>query len=224
MQQLKQRGFHNLHIWSRGVDCSLFHPGYNKEAFRKKYNITAPYILSYVGRIAPEKDINTLRTLIQTTIKERENDIHWLIAGDGPLAEELREAVPSAVTFTGYLQGEQLAEAYACSDMMVFPSATETFGNVVLESLACGTPVIGANAGGVKNIITEGKTGFLCEPKNPDSFLSSVYTLLDNKEMRTEMQIAAKSYAVAKSWDEIFNDLIMQYEDTLQQNKTELLA
>ena len=94
------------------------------------------------------------------------NDIHWLIAGDGPLATSLREAVPKTnVTFTGYLQGVDLAEAYACSNMMVFPSATETFGNVVLESLACGTPVIGANSGGVKNIITDGKTGVLCPQK-----------------------------------------------------------
>ena len=94
------------------------------------------------------------------------SDIHWLIAGDGPLATSLREAVPKTnITFTGYLQSADLAEAYACSNIMVFPSATETFGNVVLESLACGTPVIGANSGGVKNIITDGKTGVLCPPK-----------------------------------------------------------
>ena len=94
------------------------------------------------------------------------NDIHWLIAGDGPLATNLHEAVPKTnVTFTGYLQGADLAEAYACSNLMVFPSTTETFGNVVLESLACGTPVIGANSGGVKNIITDGKTGFFVRPK-----------------------------------------------------------
>ena len=83
-----------------------------------------------------------------------------------PLATNLHEAVPKTnVTFTGYLQGADLAEAYACSNLMVFPSTTETFGNVVLESLACGTPVIGANSGGVKNIITDGKTGFFVRPK-----------------------------------------------------------
>ena len=140
----------------------------------KKYNITAKYVLSYVGRIAPEKDIDTLQNLIVKSVHTR-NDIHWLIAGDGPLATSLREAVPKTnVTFTGYLQGVDLAEAYACSNMMVFPSATETFGNVVLESLACGTPVIGANSGGVKNIITDGKREFFV-PKNEDAFLSSIY-------------------------------------------------
>lgn len=168
--------------------------------------------------------METLRTLIQTTLKERTNDIHWLIAGDGPLAKELRETVPENVTFTGYLQGENLAEAYACSDLMVFPSATETFGNVVLESLACGTPVIGANAGGVKNIISDKKTGFLCEPKNTDSFLSSIYELLNNEEMRKQMSLDAYSYTTTQSWDKIFSDLLMHYDDVIQSRKAEMLA
>ncbi|WP_410984038.1 glycosyltransferase family 4 protein [Bacillus cereus] len=225
LQQLAKKEFQNLYIWGRGVDCSLFHPAYNKDVFRKKYNITAPYILSYAGRIAPEKDIETLRILIQTTLKERTDDIHWLIAGDGPLAKELRETVPTTnVTFTGYLQGQNLAEAYACSDLMVFPSATETFGNVVLESLACGTPVIGANAGGVKNIIADGKTGFLCEPKNANSFLSFIYQLLNHEAMRKQMSISARTYAAKQSWDEISNDLLMHYDDVIQSRKAEMLA
>ncbi|PQZ55884.1 MULTISPECIES: glycosyltransferase family 1 protein [Bacillus] len=224
LHQLKKKGFQQLYIWGRGVDCTLFHPTYNKDLFRKKYNITAKYILSYVGRLAPEKDIDTLQTLIQTTNKERD-DIHWLIAGDGPLAKILHENVPKAnVTFTGYLQGEDLAEVYASSDLMVFPSTTETFGNVVLESLACGTPVIGANSGGVKNIITDGKTGFLREPKNADSFLSSIYELLNNEEMRKQMSQDAHSYAATESWDEISSDLLMHYDDVIQSRKAEMLA
>ena len=224
LHQLKKKGFQQLYIWGRGVDCTLFHPTYNKDLFRKKYNITAKYILSYVGRLAPEKDIDTLQTLIQTTNKERD-DIHWLIAGDGPLAKDLHENVPKTnVTFTGYLQGTDLAEAYASSDLMVFPSTTETFGNVVLESLACGTPVIGANSGGVKNIIKDGKTGILCEPKNADSFLSSIYELLNNEEMRKQMSLDAHSYATTQSWDEISSDLLMHYDDVIQSRKAEMLA
>ncbi|OFD89098.1 glycosyl transferase [Bacillus mycoides] len=224
LHQLKKKGFQQLYIWGRGVDCTLFHPTYNKDLFRKKYNITAEYILSYVGRLAPEKDIDTLQTLIQTTNKERD-DIHWLIAGDGPLAKSLHENVQKTnVTFTGYLQGLDLAEAYASSDLMVFPSTTETFGNVVLESLACGTPVIGANSGGVKNIITDGKTGVLCEPKNEDSFLSSIYEVLNNEEMRKQMSLDARSYAATQSWDEISNNLLMHYDDVIQSRKAEMLA
>ncbi|MEK4935037.1 MULTISPECIES: glycosyltransferase family 4 protein [Bacillus] len=224
LHQLKKKGFQQLYIWGRGVDCTLFHPTYNKDLFRKKYNITAEYILSYVGRLAPEKDIDTLQTLIQMTNKERD-DIHWLIAGDGPLAKGLHENVQKTnVTFTGYLQGKDLAEVYASSDLMVFPSTTETFGNVVLESLACGTPVIGANSGGVKNIIADEKTGILCEPKNADSFLSSIYELLNNEEMRKQMSLDAHSYATTQSWDEISSDLLMHYDDVIQSRKAEMLA
>lgn len=107
---------------------------------------------------------------------------------------------------------------------MVFPSTTETFGNVVLESLACGTPVIGANSGGVKNIITDGKTGILCPPKDIDSFLSSINSLLQNEEQLMQMGIAASSYAKSKSWDEIFRGLLDQYEEVLQHTASELLA
>lgn len=224
LHQLKKKGFQQLYIWGRGVDCTLFHPTYNKDLFRKRYNITAKYILSYVGRLAPEKDIDTLQTLIQMTNKKRD-DIHWLIAGDGPLAKDLHENVPKTnVTFTGYLQGANLAEVYASSDLMVFPSTTETFGNVVLESLACGTPVIGANSGGVKNIIADGKTGVLCEPKNEDSFLSSIYELLNNEEMRKQISLDARSYATTQSWDEISSDLLMHYDDVIQSRKAEMLA
>lgn len=224
LHQLKKKGFQQLYIWGRGADCTLFHPTYNKDLFRKKYNITAEYILSYIGRLAPEKDIDTLQTLIQTTNKERD-DIHWLIAGDGPLAKGLHENVQKTnVTFTGYLQGKDLAEVYASSDLMVFPSTTETFGNVVLESLACGTPVIGANSGGVKNIITDGKTGVLCEPKNEDSFLSSIYELLNNEEMRKQISLDARSYATTQSWDEISSNLLMHYDDVIQSRKAEMLA
>ncbi|MDR4458692.1 glycosyltransferase, partial [Bacillus tropicus] len=91
-----------------------------------------------------------------------------------------------------------------------------TFVNVVLESPACGTPVIGANSGGVKNIITDGTTGVLCPPKNDDAFLSSIYSLLPNEEKMEQLGIAASSYAKSKSWDEIFRGLFNEYEEVRQ--------
>ena len=191
---------------------------------KTKYRITSPYILSYVGRLAPEKDIETLLVLVRQTTKERKNDIHWLIVGDGPLTGKIKETMAENVTFTGYLEGEDLAEAYACSHIMIFPSPTETFGNVVLESLACGTPVIGASVGGVKNIITHGTTGLLCEPKQTNSFLSSIYTLLDHPKEREYMGKQGRNYALTQSWDEIFNDLVMHYEDVIQNRKAEMLV
>ncbi|MBO9130911.1 glycosyltransferase family 1 protein [Bacillus sp. 165] len=222
LKQLKKKGFQDLHIWSRGVDCSLLHPHYDEATLRKHYNITAKHIVSYVGRIAPEKDIDTLSSIMKRT--ESDASIHWMIVGDGPLASELKEACPHNATFTGYLTGEKLAHVYAASHAMVFPSATETFGNVVLESLASGTPVIGANAGGVKNIITHNKNGYLCEPKQTDEFVARLYDILSNPEKRISLELHAREYALSQSWDQIFSNLLMEYADTIHAPHNELLA
>lgn len=224
LKQLKRKGFRDLHIWSRGVDCTLYHPNYEAQAVREKYSIKAKHILSYVGRIAPEKDIETLTHIIKQVNAKRKDSVHWLLVGDGPLAEELKEACKGNVTFTGYLKGEELAQVYSSSDLMVFPSPTETFGNVVLESLACGTPVVGANAGGVKNIIADGKTGFLCEPKQADQFVASVESLLDDIETRNHMRLYAREYALSQSWEQIFENLLCHYEDVIRAPHEELLA
>ena len=116
-------------------------------AYQKKY------LLTYVGRLAPEKDVKTLLAIAKSIPAYINEQIQWLIIGDGPMREELETEAPENMMFTGYLKGEKLAEAYSASDVFVFPSPTETFGNVVLEALASGTPVIAANSGGVKNVV-----------------------------------------------------------------------
>ncbi|TGA97017.1 glycosyltransferase family 1 protein [Sporolactobacillus shoreae] len=213
--QLKSKGFHDLSIWSRGVDCRLFHPDFDENTIRKNYAIRARHILTFAGRLAPEKDIETLQRVMKKIDEQMGDNVHWLIAGDGPLYSEFRANAGKQVTFTGYLSANMLAQVFAASDLMVFPSPTETFGNVVLESLACGTPVVGANAGGVKNIIHNNKTGVLCTPKCVDEFVSAISYLLGNESKWQEMSFAARHYALAQSWDRIFEKLLNDYEEVL---------
>jgi glycosyltransferase involved in cell wall biosynthesis len=217
-EQLKRHGFSNVSIWSRGVDCSQFHPNYDRMNVRKKYKIKEKYILTYVGRIAPEKDIDTLMKIATHLPPYIKDQVHWLIVGDGPLKNELITSAEPNMTFTGYLKGHDLAETYAASDVFVFPSPTETFGNVVLESMACGTPVVGADSGGVKNIITHGKNGLLCEPKNVEDFVQSIITLLTNDELRSKMGLQARMYALTQNWDTIFEGLLQHYEEAIEQD------
>jgi glycosyltransferase involved in cell wall biosynthesis len=224
LKQLKKKGFHNLHVWSRGVDCTLYHPNYEEQIIREKYNIKSKHILTYVGRLAPEKDIETLTKIIKEINSRRKGSVHWLIAGDGPSAEELKEELQENITFTGYVKGNELAQIYASSHVMVFPSPTETFGNVVLESLACGTPVVGANAGGVKNIISHERNGYLCEPRHVKSFISSIENLLDNHHTHNQMRLYAREYAMSQSWDQIFDNLLVHYEEVIRSPHKELLA
>lgn len=224
LQQLQQHGFTNLEIWPRGVDCQLFHPYYDKLNVRQQYFIRKKYLLTYAGRLAPEKNVEILLDIAKSLPPHIRENIHWLIVGDGPLREQMQTHAPESMTFTGYLTGKQLAEVYSASDLFVFPSPTETFGNVVLESLASGTPVIGANSSGVKSIIRNGMTGHLCEPGNVEVFSDAIINLLTNHKVRTQMGFEGRDYALTQKWDKIFNDLIGHYETVIGGNKVKRYA
>ncbi|MFZ3589361.1 glycosyltransferase family 4 protein [Bacillus sp. DJP31] len=218
-EQLKRHGFTDLHIWSRGVDSALYKPNEHSTKVREKYKIKEKYVLSYVGRLAPEKDVQTLLETMKALPPNLQKNVRWLVVGDGPSKLDMQRETPSNVTFTGYLNGKELSEVYAASDLFVFPSPTETFGNVVLEALACGTPVVGANSGGVKNIIRQGKTGILCEPKKVESFVEAIVDLLENNEKRTHMSTEARVYSMTQTWSAIFNNLLDEYEMAIHESK-----
>ncbi|MDF2788510.1 MAG: glycosyl transferase, partial [Neobacillus sp.] len=224
LEKLKNRGFRNLEIFPRGVDCQLYHPNYQKESVLNRYGISNRFLLTYVGRLAPEKDLKTLMKIANSLPPELNNQVHWLIAGDGPLLEELRMAALPNMTFTGYLKGVGLAETYSATDLFIFPSPTETFGNVALEALASGTPVIGANAGGVKHIISNGITGYLCEPGNVADFVNRIVQLLGNDSFRNQMSLNARKYALTQKWDQIFEDLLNHYSAVIDEPSKKIYA
>jgi len=223
--QLKHHGFSNLEIWPRGVDCQLYHPHYDKNTVHNLYSIKERYLLTYVGRLAPEKDIKTLMSVAKSIPAELNVKLHWLIVGDGPLRKELEAQAAENMTFTGFLNEKSLAEVYSASDLFVFPSPTETFGNVVLESLASGTPVIGAKAGGVKNIIKAGVTGYLCRPGNVQEFSDAIIKILCNDGLREQMARAGRDYALTQRWDRIFEVLIWHYTNVIdEQNRKAFIS
>lgn len=223
LDQLRKMGFTRMTIWGSGVDCELFHPDYSKDELRKKYQIEEPFLLSYVGRLAPEKEVATLMKIARSLPQEVKEKVHWLITGDGPSKEEMEQMAPENMTFTGYLDGKELAHVYAASDLFIFPSVTETFGNVVLEALAAGTPVIAAKAGGVKHIVQHEQTGLLCEPRNIEQFIAAITLLINDHELRKEMTNQAREYALTQTWDIIFDTLLSHYEQIVNQ-KTLLYA
>lgn len=224
LESLKRHGFVNMEIWSRGVDCDLYHPFYDKLAIRKSFDIRKKYILTYVGRLAPEKDVSTLMEVAKSIPPHLNDQIQWLIVGDGPLREELENEAPTNMIFTGYLKGQELAEVYSVSDLFIFPSHTETFGNVVLESLASGTPVIAANAGGVKNIIQSGVNGILCEPGQVQEFSDSITHLLQSDSLRKQMGLEGRKYANTQNWENIFENLLFHYSQVIEQPQEQKFA
>ncbi|MCC5800363.1 glycosyltransferase family 4 protein [Rossellomorea vietnamensis] len=210
---LVNQGFTDLSIWGRGVDCATFSPKKRNSSLREKFKIDKKYILLYVGRLAPEKDLDTLEKTIKHLPGEVKDRVQWLIVGDGPLKKELMDKTHGEnVIFTGYLTGEELAETYASSDLFVFPSASETFGNVVLEALASGLPAVVADRGGVTNIVEHDHTGRVAEAHQYQSFIHHIIESLDESRL-TYMKRKALQMAERQSWDAIFEGLITEFRE-----------
>ena len=139
----------------------------------------------------------------------------FIITGDGPYAGYMKKNAPADTRFTGYLKGAELAEMYASCDVFLFPSSTETFGNVVLEAMASGLPVIAADAGGVKDSITDGSDGFLCKARNAMSFTKAMDKFIKDPGLIASMGAEARRHSLSKSWDNIFDSLLEDYREII---------
>lgn len=217
-EHLKERGLHNLEIWSRGVEVSRFHPFVDRNEVLRACNIDpSKFVLLYVGRLALEKSVDVLLQAFDGLKDEIRRHMHLVIAGDGPLLTPWKEQYEGRtdLTFTGFKQGKELSDLYAAADAFVFPSATETFGNVVLEAMASGTAVIGAAAGGVKDNVVHGKTGLLCAPGDAADFTRAIELLYSDELYRQELAREGRSYSLRQSWDHIFGELYRSYVEVV---------
>ena len=196
------------HLMPRGVDAELFHP-----AKRKRNPDDREAVLGFVGRLSVEKNV-ALLAQVQEELEQRGHpSFRFLIVGHGGEEGWLRERLPRA-DFTGVLHGEELAAAYANMDLFVFPSHTDTFGNVVLEALACGVPAIVTPDGGPPTIVRDGETGRIVLDAE---FAAAVAEVLANPAKHAAMRLAARDYALTMSWDSVFEGVYAAYETMLPQ-------
>jgi glycosyltransferase involved in cell wall biosynthesis len=196
------------HRMPRGVDAELFNP-----AKRTRKSGDGPAVLGFVGRLSVEKNVALLVQVQQELEQMGVADFRFLIVGQGGDENWLRERLPQA-EFAGVLRGEALAEAYANMDLFVFPSHTDTFGNVVLEALASGVPAIVTPDGGPPTIVRDGQTGRIV----PDAeFASAVAGVLADPARHERMRQAARAYALTASWDSVFEGVYTAYESLLPQ-------
>ena len=169
-------------------------------------------MISYVSRLAPEKNVSYLADAL-AIVAARRPDVRILFVGDGPTRGELERRIGSVASFAGYRTGQDLADHYAAGDLFAFSSLTETFGNVVLEAMASGMPVVALRAGGVGDTVQHGTTGLLVEPADPpERFAEAVLSLVDEPKRRRAMSEAARAYAQSQSWDAIMGGLRERYE------------
>lgn len=211
--QLERRGFERLALWPRGVDASFFRPDRaGRLAVREAFGWSPDdLVLAYVSRIAPEKNVDYLADALEI-VADLRPEVRILFVGDGPSREELEERMGARARFAGYRVGDDLADHYAAADVFAFSSATETFGNVVLEAMASGLPVVALRAGGVGEIVRDGSTGLLVDPDaSPRAFADSLVRLVDDADLRHRMAAAARAYAESQSWGAIMDELRERY-------------
>jgi glycosyltransferase involved in cell wall biosynthesis len=187
-------------LMPRGVDAELFHP-----AKRTRDLEDTVRVLGFVGRLSVEKNIGLLAEIEHALNQNKEK---FLIVGHGGDEAWLRERMPRA-EFTGVLRGEELSRAYANMDLFVFPSHTDTFGNVVLEALASGVPAIVTPDGGPCTIVRDGETGRIVPD---DQFTPAIREILADPDRHAVMRQAARAYALTASWDSVFEGVYAAYE------------
>jgi glycosyltransferase involved in cell wall biosynthesis len=204
--ELWAHGFKRVRVWSHGVDADRFHPRYRDSAWRQRLSEGHPEapLLLYVGRLATEKRVDWLRPVLYALPGTR-----LAIVGDGPIRAELEEQFAGTpTTFTGYLRGDDLARAYASADLFCFPSANETFGNVVLEAMASGLPVIVPRSGGPVDHVRDGVNGFLTRPDDVDGFGATIRRLVTDRAALLQLGKGARAYAEAQSWEVILDEIL----------------
>lgn len=212
---LEDKGFRNLDILGSGVDTLLFSPEKRREYFRTRAGSgKSGTVLLYVGRLAPEKDLDVLMKAY-VILRKKYRDIRLVITGDGPMAAELKRDAPPGVTFTGYLHGEELSAAYASGDIFIFPSTTETYGNVIIEAMASGLPVVAPYSGGIKENLVHRHNGLACRPRSVSDMVEAVILLKENPGLRKTLSEQARNHALARSWESVFNGVVDGYYNAL---------
>ncbi|WP_085695184.1 MULTISPECIES: glycosyltransferase family 1 protein [unclassified Pseudomonas] len=211
--ELERRHFDRLALLSRGVDSQLFHPAKRLDALRAQWGLSEQDIaVIYVGRLAAEKNLGLLgRSFerLRSTYPQRRAKL--IVVGDGPLRTALEKQLPEAI-FCGSQRGEALAAHYASGDIFLFPSLTETFGNVVLEALASGLGVVAYDQAAAAQHIRHGYNGVLAMPGDEEAFCEAAAWLLEERETLRSVRLNARQHASRQGWATI----VEQFEGHLR--------
>ncbi|MCP8635019.1 glycosyltransferase family 1 protein [Pseudomonas mosselii] len=199
--ELERRGFERLGLMARGVDASLFNPARRNQALREQWGLGVDDIaVLHVGRLAAEKNLALLRPCMEALGKAYpQRRLRLVIVGDGPMRGQLEQQLPNAM-FCGAQRGEVLAEHYASGDLFLFPSLTETFGNVVLEALASGLAVVAYDEAAAAQHIRHGHSGALAMPGDQAAFIDAACWLLEEGETLRRVRLNARQHASRQGW------------------------
>ena len=198
-----------LQLWQRGMDTRLFSPAKRDPAAVRALTGNQRPVVLFVSRLVWEKNLETLCNIYQLS-EDRQTGCNFLVVGDGVAREACRRRMPKAI-FTGKVDHTRLPVLYASSDVFLFPSISETYGNVVIEAMASGLPCVLADGGSSKNFIRQGVNGFLCAPNRAEDYLDRIVMLLKDEHLHRQFVEEGLRYSASLSWEDLaatyFNDL-----------------
>lgn len=211
LDYLLDEGIKRVRLWPQGVDSRRFHPEKASREWRERLSGGEPEkrLVLFVGRLAPEKNLEQLAAVPRSLPGTR-----LAVVGDGPARQDLERSLRGASTvFTGLLEGEDLASAYASADAFLFTSTTETLGMAMLEALASGLPVIAARSGASGEVVEEGRSGLLYEPGSDASLVAATSRVLEDEELRASLSRGARAAAEERGWERATRTLRGYYEE-----------
>lgn len=203
-----------VRVYPRGIDIKRFHPSKRNGFYERNYRLGKEVKLLYVGRISKEKNLDVLEQSFAALHKEL-GGVRLIVVGDGPYRAEMERNLKDApAVFTGYLDGENLAQAYASADLFVFPSTRDTFGNVVLEAQASGLPVVVSAEGGPRENLIPGQTGLIVSSTTPEAFTQAILEIVRTPGLLRKMQLQAREYMEERSFEQSFDKAWQYYGQT----------
>ncbi|PZT88944.1 MAG: glycosyl transferase family 1 [Citromicrobium sp.] len=211
IDELKTQGMHDdISIWSRGVDRDVFDPSRRDMEWRRANGLADEDVaIVFLGRLVMEKGLDVFAEAI-IELRKRQVSHKVLIIGDGPARGWFERTLPGA-SFVGFQTGPDLGRALASGDVFLNPSVTETFGNVTLEAMACGLPVVAAGATGAASLVVDGVTGRLVKPGDTGAFAEALAAYCTNDSLRRKHGDAGEKAAAAYSWDAINQAVVDTY-------------
>jgi glycosyltransferase involved in cell wall biosynthesis len=218
-EHLHSRGVMHTGLWSRGVNPDVFHSRFRSEAYRRSLGLaTGDLLVTYIGRIAREKNLTLLIDAWEELAPMR-GSAHLALVGRGPLEDEIRRREIPGVHVLGLMHGTELSAAYASADIFAFPSATETFGNSLLEAMASGLPSLVAAAGGVLEFARHGDNAWLVAPNSRGSIAQGLRRLLVDADLRRKLAEGGIRTAHERGWDEVYDRLLQDYQDAIDSRR-----
>lgn len=212
---LSDNGFLNLKVVSRGVDTQLFNFNKRDQQLRESWGATEQTkVLISVGRMAPEKNLEQVLKVFDS-LKYLGNQIKLVMVGDGPLKEQFKQRYPEII-FPGMLSQSNLANYYASSDLFVFPSQTETFGNVTLEALASGIPVLAFDCAAARDWVQTDVNGWLVPESQPENFVAKAIEIFNSETLLDDVTNSTRQQIVHLDWDQIAEQVESVFWDAIR--------